>query len=352
MAIKKTVKGWQVDFRPEGRRGKRVRKVFARKRDAEEFEIAQKAAAQAGQYQRPVRETRRLLDLAQDWYELHGQTLKDGAPRLAILRGTCTRLGNPLATALTPELFLRYRNDRLKEETRVGNTVTKNSVNHEQAYLSAMFGTLTKLRNWKLANPMKGVPKLQIDERELIYLELDQIKLLLDAIAESRNADCLAVTKICLATGARWGEAQALHAREIKSGKVHFYATKNSRARSLPIDAELEAEIKRGRPKVGRLFKPCWHAFQGAVERAGIELPAGQLTHVLRHTFASHYMINNGNILKLQKALGHRTLAMTMRYAKLAPEHLADVVEKNPLAVLKSCPQSVHTNEPGQVQTK
>lgn len=352
MAIKKTAKGWQADFRPEGRSGKRVRKFFERRRDAEEFIVAQKAAAQSGQYQRPVRDTRRLLDLAQDWYDLHGHTLKDGDPRLAILQGTCTRLGNPVATALTPESFLRYRNARLQEKTRVGNPVTKNSVNHEQAYLSAMFGTLSKLRNWKLANPMKGVPKLKIDEPELIYLELDQIKALLDALEHSRNPDCLAVTKLCLATGARWGEAEALHAREIKGGKVHYYATKNSRSRSLPITPELEAEVKRGRPKVGRLFQPCWHAFQGAIERAGIDLPPGQLTHVLRHTFASHYMINNGNILKLQKALGHRTLAMTMRYAKLAPEHLADVVEKNPLATLESRPQSVHTKARKRVSRK
>lgn len=44
--------------------------------------------------------------------------------------------------------------------------------------------------------------------------------------------------------------------------------------------------------------------------------------HDLRHTFASHFMMNNGNIYDLQKILGHTSLEMTQRYAHLAPEHL------------------------------
>jgi site-specific recombinase XerD len=39
-------------------------------------------------------------------------------------------------------------------------------------------------------------------------------------------------------------------------------------------------------------------------------------------TFASHFMMNGGNIYDLQKILGHTSLEMTQRYAHLAPEHL------------------------------
>ncbi len=61
-------------------------------------------------------------------------------------------------------------------------------------------------------------------------------------------------------------------------------------------------------------------------------LPKGQASHALRHTFASHFIQNGGNILTLQKILGHSSLAMTMRYAHLAPEHLAEAVKLNPIA--------------------
>ncbi|HBP5354615.1 TPA: integrase, partial [Pseudomonas aeruginosa] len=53
--------------------------------------------------------------------------------------------------------------------------------------------------------------------------------------------------------------------------------------------------------------------------------------HALRHTFASHFMMNGGNILTLQKILGHSTLTMTMRYAHPSPDHLQDAVKYGPL---------------------
>jgi len=70
-----------------------------------------------------------------------------------------------------------------------------------------------------------------------------------------------------------------------------------------------------------RVFSSAFAAFRSAIDRANIVLPDGQLTHVLRHTFASHFMIRGGNILTLQRILGHQSLTMTMRYAYLAPDH-------------------------------
>ncbi|QUM90529.1 tyrosine-type recombinase/integrase [Moritella sp. 36] len=48
------------------------------------------------------------------------------------------------------------------------------------------------------------------------------------------------------------------------------------------------------------------------------------MSHVLRHTFASHFMINGGNILVLQRILGHASILDTMKYSYFAPEHLED----------------------------
>jgi site-specific recombinase XerD len=69
-------------------------------------------------------------------------------------------------------------------------------------------------------------------------------------------------------------------------------------------------------------------SFERAVKRAGIDLPEGQCTHVLRHTFASHFMMNGGNILVLRDILGHADIKMTMVYAHFAPDHLEDAVTK------------------------
>ncbi len=44
--------------------------------------------------------------------------------------------------------------------------------------------------------------------------------------------------------------------------------------------------------------------------------------HDLRHSFASNYMMNGGNVFDLQKLLGHTDIKMTMRYAHFTPDHL------------------------------
>lgn len=52
----------------------------------------------------------------------------------------------------------------------------------------------------------------------------------------------------------------------------------------------------------------------------------------LNFQFASHYMMNGGDILTLQRVLGHASLAMTMKYAHFSLGHLAEVVNLNPLS--------------------
>lgn len=89
--------------------------------------------------------------------------------------------------------------------------------------------------------------------------------------------------------------------------------------KTAPISQDLYNELPKNR---GKLFTPCRKAFERAVKRAGVELPEGQCTHVLRHTFANHFMMNGGNVLVLKEILGHSDIKMTMIYAHFAPTHL------------------------------
>ena len=43
----------------------------------------------------------------------------------------------------------------------------------------------------------------------------------------------------------------------------------------------------------------------------------------MRHTFASHYVMSGGNLLALQKILGHTKFEMTAIYSHLAPDYMA-----------------------------
>ena len=133
-----------------------------------------------------------------------------------------------------------------------------------------------------------------------------------------------------MATGARWSEAETLRAENVSAYRVTFGETKSGKVRSVPITQELFESIQK---PYGRLFAPSYNTFRAAVKNCSYELAEGQMTHVLRHTFASHFMQNGGNILTLQKILGHQSLQMTMRYAHLAPEHLEEATRLNPLSM-------------------
>lgn len=48
--------------------------------------------------------------------------------------------------------------------------------------------------------------------------------------------------------------------------------------------------------------------------------------------------MSGGNILALQRILGHHDIKMTMRYAHLAPDHLDTALRFNPLATMPADP--------------
>lgn len=326
MTIKRQGEKWLVDLYANGRKGKRVRKTFNSKIEATRFEkYLLGNIGQSKEWNSNGTDKRTLNQLIDKWFMLHGQTLKDGERRKRKLYQISERMCNPIGSNITAKDFAYYRSLRLDEDK-----VTANTLNHELAYMKAIFNELDRAGEWKQPNPFGKLKAIKFDENELAWLTTEQIKKLMLELENSTNSSVMIVARICLATGARWGEAEGLTGLQVRDGRITFSKTKSGKTRSVPYsDALIENHVRN---KTGKLFESCAGAFRKAVERANIELPAGQLTHVCRHTFASHYLMNGGDILTLQKILGHSTLTMTMRYAHFAPEHLADTPEKCPLA--------------------
>lgn len=55
-------------------------------------------------------------------------------------------------------------------------------------------------------------------------------------------------------------------------------------------------------------------------------------------------MMGGGDILTLQRILGHSSITMTMRYAHLSPEHLESAMRLSPLAQLSQEQESGEKN--------
>ncbi|EQB8079035.1 site-specific integrase [Yersinia enterocolitica] len=337
MSIRKLSTGkWLCECYPSGRTGKRVRKQFATKGEAIAFEDFTMDEVNSKPWLGEKADRRKLSELITLWDSLYGQTLADPKRMRAKLKIICDGLGDPIANELTAGEFASYREKRLNGTLKDSDgillkKVQPRTVNLEQMNLSAVFGTLKKLGHWAAPNPLTGLPVFKIAQGELAFLSPQEIKLVLDSCAESTNKDLLPITKICLSTGARWSEAENLEGHLITKYRITYTKTKGKKNRTVPITQKLYEELPRKR---GRLFTPCRKAFQRAIKRAGINLPDGQCTHVLRHTFASHFMMNGGNILVLRDILGHADIKMTMIYAHFAPEHLEDATTKNPLVDL------------------
>ncbi|CAM3898338.1 tyrosine-type recombinase/integrase [Kerstersia gyiorum] len=274
---------------------------------------------------------RRLSSLVDLWYSHHGTGLAAGHDTFKRLKAMTAAMGDPAVDLFSVNTFVAYRTKRLDAG------ISANNMNREHAYLRAMFNELARLGYWNKPNPLGKLRQFRVQEAELTYLTDEQIVRLLGELRASRNPHVELITRLCLATGARWSEVESMRESQVHDGFIQFARTKSTKTRAVPIDRELVDEVRKHNQRhgtLGKIFASSMPAFRMALERSKITLPDGQMTHVLRHTFASHFMMNGGNILTLQRILGHSTVTVTMRYAHLSPDHLQEARALNPLTRL------------------
>jgi integrase len=105
--------------------------------------------------------------------------------------------------------------------------------------------------------------------------------------------------------------------------------TKNGERRSIPMNDVLTAtllpakmEVSEGnavfRTPQGGPYRNFRTAFEHAVQRAGLE---DVTFHDLRHTFASRLVMVRVDLPTVKELLGHKSIAMTLRYTHLSTDH-------------------------------
>ncbi|MCC7201869.1 MAG: site-specific integrase [Nitrospirae bacterium] len=196
----------------------------------------------------------------------------------------------------------------------------------------------SKAADWDMVESevLKNVRKVKLlrdDSERLRYLSKEECQALINAC----DPHLKPIVITALNTGMRRGEILSLRWDNIdlKHGFILLDVTKNGEKRQIPIHDTLRKTLTGITrridiqhvfydPITGKQYKDVKHSFQTACKRAGIR---DFHFHDLRHTFASQLVMTGVDITTVGKLLGHKTLAMTLRYSHLAPEHMVKAMD-------------------------
>jgi len=207
--------------------------------------------------------------------------------------------------------------------------VSNATINRELAALKRMYTLAIK---WGDANknPVKEIEFLEEPPGRSRFLSREEAQWLIECSTEHLKP----VVITALNTGMRLGEVIGLKWEQVFIDNVidpylELELTKNNKKRFVPLNNDLVELFKGIRSKStgsqevflnhrGKAIKSIRTAFVTALQKAGI---LDFRFHDLRQTFASHFLMNGGDMLTLKEILGHSSLKMVERYAHLAAAH-------------------------------
>ncbi|GGK40938.1 hypothetical protein GCM10011322_30050 [Salinarimonas ramus] len=228
----------------------------------------------------------------------------------------------------TLALFVSRRKERGVSDTTIRRDI-------------AFLGTVCSMAiawGWLETNPITALSKKFLKEAppRTRFLTRREFERLHAAASETLKPQLV----LAVETGMRKEEllSLTLDAIDLKRREIHLQETKTNSPRRVPLSDAAIATIadliaKPGRPSSRYLFcKPDGtrilcnkKGFRAACERAAI---MDFRFHDLRHTFASWWVQSGGDLYKLSRVLGHRTLQMSARYGHLRTDDLHEEMEK------------------------
>ena len=304
-----------------------------------------------------------LRDTYAPWLRQHRKTAEEIVTRLEL--HFVPSFGSTQLSNVTGFAVERWRSARLKAGT---SPVT---VNRD---ISDLRGCLSRAVEWGVLaeHPLRSVKSLKADTSSHVrYLSADEETRLRTALAardNRRRADrdraniwrrdreypewptmgvytdnLTALVLLALNTGERFGELANLQWPDVDLARAILTlhgtvgtGTKGGKTRHLPLNAEALTVLRAWQSssstdgyvfpgKDGERLMTIKTAWGRLMRDAKIE---DFRLHDCRHDFASKLVMNGVDLNTVRELLGHSDLKMVLRYAHLAPEHLASAVEK------------------------
>jgi integrase len=328
--VYRTKQGYGIDYRfPPTREGRRIREFIGPDKEEAKIMLADRLKAiRMGQnpelrkiQPKPFKET------VTEFLEKHArlrkdyQTFKVNSDRLLEhFKGTLQEIGP------------REVEDYIQARLLTG--ISKSTANRERALLSCIFSFAIRREYFAGENPCRKVKAFPEPRGRTRFLTPTEATGLVGKAADHLKPLIIAG----LHTGGRLSELLGLRWEAVNLAERILYfdreTTKSGKGREIPISPDLDRILREqtkrrfkggeARDYVftfrGRRIKGVRTAFNKARHDAGLGEDVG--FHTLRHTFASWYVQNGGDLYRLQQFLGHSTIALTERYAHLGKDFL------------------------------
>jgi len=251
-------------------------------------------------------------------------------------RRTLAKIGTPWLTQVRDELATgTYKVGRKGHQTEKKRQ--PGTVNRTITYLRTVLSYCVEI-GWMPRAPK--VAKLTEGKR-MRFLSDDELQALTAALEACDERVMLPFVYCAISSGARAGELLGLEWKDVDrdKGVAVIHRSKSGDGRKLYIRGKA-LEYLKDYSKVRNLKSPgvfllnsgapLTHSvygklFRDALADAGIK---DFRFHDLRHTAASYLAQNGATLLEIQQVLGHRTPAMTARYAHLVESHVESVVDR------------------------
>lgn len=247
-------------------------------------------------------------------------------------------LGARPAEAITPQEISAALDKMASEREWAAGTR-----NRMQAFISLAYRL--GIENRKVTvNPARLVRRKRESVGRVRWLDANE-ESRLTAVIQDRFPSELPAFRLSLNSGMRRSEQYRLtwDCVDFERRQIALPKTKNGTVRYIPINnhaiAALLALRDRGDGtgpvmlsgrcghglRQGEAQRPPREWFENACKLAGI---ANYTWHCNRHTFASRLIMAGVPLRTVQELMGHKTIAMTCRYAHLSPQHQLDAVRR------------------------
>jgi integrase len=182
------------------------------------------------------------------------------------------------------------------------------------------------------ANPCKGIPLMEENNKMERYLSVEEAERLYGAVCKSENTMLKYIVPMLILTGARKREVLDAKWEDFDLGRRAWRIpiSKSGKARHVPLSdgalallatmpRSMDCKWTFANPETDKPFVSVFCAWNTARKSVGL---SDVRMHDLRHSFAS-LLINSGRTLyEVQHILGHTQVKTTQRYAHLSHDTL------------------------------